>query len=85
MGLANETGLGRYSEVLLMAMVRKRTLDLFNCGQNVVAGVSDGSEVGWWKWDSQERGVRGPWMFIVMGEPQAHRRDQNVLPKLRQG
>lgn len=48
MGLANEIGLGRYSEVLLMAMVQKRTLDLFNCGWNVVAGVSDGSEVGWW-------------------------------------
>lgn len=47
MGLADETGLGRYSEVLSMYTVQKRTLDLFTCGCNVVAGLSEGREVGW--------------------------------------
>lgn len=43
-----EKGLRSYSEVLFMHKVQKRTLDLFNCGRNIVAGVSAGSEVGWW-------------------------------------
>lgn len=47
MGLADETGLGRYIEVLLIYIIQRRTLNLFNRKWNVVAGVSEGSEVGW--------------------------------------
>lgn len=48
MGLANEKGLGRYSEVLLMYAVLKGALDLSHCGWVAAAGVSEGSEVAWW-------------------------------------
>lgn len=47
MGLADETGLGRYIEVLLIYIIQRTTLNLFNRKWNVVAGVSEGSEVGW--------------------------------------
>lgn len=47
MGLADDTDLGRSTEVLLMHIVPKRTLNLFTCEWDVVAGVSEGSEGVW--------------------------------------
>lgn len=46
-GLADDTDLGRSTEALLMYIVQKRTLNLFTCEWNIVAGVSEGSEGVW--------------------------------------
>lgn len=73
-GLADDTDLGRSTEVLLMYIVPKWTLNLFTCEWDVVAGVSEGSGgVCGRMWDSQERRVRGLWSFVVMEKMQAQR------------